>query len=49
MAGATGNTVIRIGTNLLAFFDVAPVGQQASGGTTAGVIAGLVALGLFSS
>ena len=35
--------------NKLAFFGVAPVLQQVSGGTLAGVIAGLVALGLFSS
>lgn len=31
------------------FFNVVPTTQQASGGTLAGVIAGLVALGLFSS
>lgn len=36
-------------TGELAFFGVATTGQQVSGGTTAGVIAGLVALGLFSS
>ena len=33
----------------LGFFGVAPVAQQVSGGTLTGVIAGLVALGLFSS
>lgn len=47
--GLTGSTVIRVGDNLLAFFDETPVGRQVSGGTTAGVIAGLVNLGLFSS
>lgn len=33
----------------VSFFGVTPVAAQVSGGTTAGVIAGLVALGLFSS
>lgn len=47
--GNTGDTVIRVGVNLLGFFDTAPVVQQVSGGTLAGVIDGLVALGLFSS
>jgi hypothetical protein len=37
------------GTPKLGFFGTAPAAQPASGGTLAGVIAGLVALGLFSS
>lgn len=37
------------GPNTIGFLGAAPVGQQVSGGTLAGVIAGLVALGLFSS
>lgn len=42
-----GQTSVTPGT--LSFFGVTGVGQQVSGGTLAGVIAGLVALGLFSS
>ena len=34
---------------LLGFFGASAVGPQVSSGTLAGVIAGLVALGLFSS
>lgn len=49
IAGGGGDTVIRVGTNLLGFFDTAPVGPQVSGAALAGVINGLVALGLFSS
>jgi hypothetical protein len=37
------------GTPVIGHFGVSPVGRQASGGTLAGVIAGLVATGLFSS
>lgn len=33
----------------IGFFGTTPVAEQVSGGTLAGVIAGLVALGLFSS
>lgn len=44
------SSVIVIDASVLSFFGKNPaVGQQVSGGTTAGVIAGLVALGLFSS
>lgn len=45
----TATTMLTIGDNKLGFFAAAPVAQQVSGGTAAGAIAGLVALGLFSS
>jgi hypothetical protein len=44
-----GGNVYVAQSGSLSFFGVSPVGRQASGGTLAGVIAGLVALGLFSS
>ena len=48
--GGVNNIKIGSATDLLAFFGKSPdVGPQISGGTLAGVIAGLVALGLFSS
>jgi hypothetical protein len=40
---------VEVTCNNLGFFTAAPVPQQVSGGTLAGLIAGLVALGLFSS
>ncbi len=49
VGGAVFNANRNGGTRLISFFGVAGTGQQVSGGTTAGVIAGLVALGLFSS
>jgi hypothetical protein len=45
----TGNILINPGSGGLAFFGASAVGKQVSGGTAAGAIAGLVALGLFSS
>jgi hypothetical protein len=45
VVGTAGTTV----SGDVGFFDTAPVVQQVSGGTLAGVIAGLKALGLFSS
>lgn len=45
---ATGNK-INLDCSEIKFFSGAAVGPQASGGTLAGVIAGLVALGLFTS
>ncbi len=44
-----GVQIQTLATGTLGFFNKAPVIQQVSGGTLAGVIAGLVALGLFSS
>jgi hypothetical protein len=44
-----GSVVIAPVGKLLGFFGASAVGPQVSGGTLAGVIAGLVALGLFSS
>lgn len=46
---ASGANSITIASDLLGFFASSPVGPQVSGGTAAGAIAGLVALGLFSS
>ena len=46
---AGGANTITINAEEIGFFAVEPVGPQVSGGTTAGVIAGLVELGLFSS
>jgi len=43
------DTSITINAALLGFFAASPVAPQVSGGTLAGAIAGLVALGLFSS
>jgi hypothetical protein len=40
---------MRLDATSMGFFNAAPVVQQVSGGSTAGVIAGLVNLGLFSS
>jgi hypothetical protein len=45
------NPIYQIGptVNKHGWFGATPVGQRVSGGTLAGVIAGLVSLGLFSS
>jgi hypothetical protein len=48
MAGGNGAVSIS-STGNVGFYGVAPVARQVSGGTLAGVISGLVALGLFSS
>lgn len=49
-SGNAGSVFLQIlGNGNLAFFGVTPVGRQVSGGTVVGVIAGLIALGLFSS
>ena len=49
--GGTATSDITVGDNIdaVGFFGVTPTGRQVSGGTLAGVIAGLVALGLFTS
>ena len=49
IAGAVTINETSAGVSTLGFFGHTPVAEQVSGGTLAGVIAGLVALGLFSS
>ena len=46
---SSDNVQIGVSTSLIGIFGATPVGPQVSGGTLSGVIAGLVALGLFTS
>jgi hypothetical protein len=49
ISAGSGGLVINITSGKIGFLGATPVVKQVSGGTLAGVIAGLVALGLFSS